>query len=204
MAFHAAWNLGTACCTPCCEKCPNWRSCRARRAGKACQKMLENLQKVLAPLESTETMITRNQKRSYTAKNLPRSQTSALQLCHELKHCASARFPLEELLTRRQLLRNHARCGDHCKAAIVELLGLHFFELFRIRRLQTQGVPSKVPATRSVFIDQGWPPKGDSKLKTEKISGMAIAVTTAGQKVCSGVCWKAMYEGTSTLPPKRG
>merc|ERR1719201_394654 len=88
--------------------------------------------------------ITRIKEAATLRKKLPKSRTRALQLCHELKYCTSVRSALEELLTRRQLLRNHARCGDHCKAAVVELLGLHFFELFRIRGLQTQGVKSKV------------------------------------------------------------
>merc|ERR1719213_524188 len=48
------------------------------------------------------------------------------------------------------------------------------------------------------------PSKGELNVKTENTSTTPMASTTAGQKVCSGVCWKAMYEGTSTLPPKSG
>merc|ERR1740130_1103396 len=36
-------------------------------------------------------------------------------------------------------------------------------------------------------------------LNVEKTSGMAMAKTTAGQKVCSGVCWKAVKDGASSL-----
>merc|ERR1740130_1341001 len=36
-------------------------------------------------------------------------------------------------------------------------------------------------------------------LNVEKTSGMAMAKTTAGQKVCSGVCWKAVNDGASSL-----
>ena len=43
-----------------------------------------------------------------------------------------------------------------------------------------------------------------SRSHLARASRIEMASITAGQKVCRGVSWKAIYEGTSMLPPKRG
>merc|ERR1711869_187048 len=70
--------------------------------------------------------------------------------------------------------------------------------------LRPRGSNPRSPGMWSVFIAHVSPLAESWKVKTENTSGMAIAATTAGQKVSSGVCWKAKYDGTSMSPPKRG
>merc|ERR1711924_159848 len=50
----------------------------------------------------------------------------------------------EELLAGGELLRDHARCGDHREAAAVELLGLHILELLLGGGLEAERVPAVV------------------------------------------------------------
>merc|ERR1740129_2004047 len=100
-------------------------------------------------------------------------------------------WTLEELLATSNLLSDHAGSGDHGEATVVELFGLHLIQLLRILWPDARGSKPKSPGLRSVRIDHGSLPAGLWKLKTEKMSGMAIAATTAGQKVCKGVAWNA-------------
>mmetsp|Transcript_16360 Transcript_16360/g.50596 ORF Transcript_16360/g.50596 Transcript_16360/m.50596 type:complete len:224 (-) Transcript_16360:86-757(-) len=51
---------------------------------------------------------------------------------------------LKELAARRELLRDHARDGNHRQPAVVELLGLHLELLLRVRRVQVHRVPLEV------------------------------------------------------------
>jgi len=61
------------------------------------------------------------------------------------------------------------------------------------------GSKPRSPDSKSDRISHGLPPSspfranraGVLKLKTENISGSAIATTTVGQNVWSGVCWNA-------------
>ena len=48
------------------------------------------------------------------------------------------------------------------------------------------------------------PPKGELKVKIESISWIRKRKPTTGRAPCSGVSWKAMYDGTSILPPHMG
>merc|ERR1719163_2075591 len=50
----------------------------------------------------------------------------------------------EELLMRRQLLRDHAGRRDHAQAPVLQLLRLHLLQLRRIRRLQPERIEAQV------------------------------------------------------------
>jgi hypothetical protein len=50
----------------------------------------------------------------------------------------------KNLGTADQLLSNHACCGEHSKAASIELLGLHLFELFRVFWFEAQWIEVEV------------------------------------------------------------
>merc|ERR1712190_186113 len=56
-------------------------------------------------------------------------------------HVASS---LEDLLTSRQLLSDHAGSGYHCEAPVVQLLCLHFLEFFPIRGLEAKWVEAQI------------------------------------------------------------
>merc|ERR1711871_406291 len=50
----------------------------------------------------------------------------------------------EELLIRRQLLRDHAGRRDHSKPPVLQLLRLHLLQFLRIRRLQPERIEAQV------------------------------------------------------------
>jgi len=68
----------------------------------------------------------------------------------ELKKCIISGFkisvdnPLKEFLASRILLRDHAGSSDHGEAAVVELLGLHLFELLGILGLEAKRVEAQI------------------------------------------------------------
>jgi hypothetical protein len=48
-------------------------------------------------------------------------------------------------------LRNHPGCRNHSKATVVELLGLHDFELFGVFRLEVQWVKAEISTLTVCF-----------------------------------------------------
>eukprot|EP00964_Phaeocystis_antarctica_P047719 scaffold27618_cov58-Phaeocystis_antarctica.AAC.3 len=113
----------------------------------------------------------------------------------------AGQHPLEELVAGGELLPDHAGHGDHGEAAVVDLLGLgfgsglgfgylHLLELGGVVRLEAHRVEAEV-AARVVGAQA---PQLAAEGRVEGEDGEDLS--TAGQKDCSGVSWKAITLGT--------